>query len=77
MCRRMILCVITATHSADSLGDTSQVDLRPSQSVCVTLVDVVRVDPGAPAVFGTLPGQSYGGAVAAQHGDAVRSTGSC
>lgn len=73
----MILCLINATHSTDSLCDASQVDLLPNQSVGVTLVDVVCIDPGAPAVFGTLPGQSYGGPVAAQHGDAVRSTGSC
>lgn len=69
--------VTDAAHSADPLGDGLQVDLLPHQSVGVALVHVVSVDLGASAVFGTLPGQSHGGAVAAQHGDAEGSAGSC
>lgn len=62
-------------HRADPLGDGGQVDLLPHQRVGVALVDVVGVDLGAAAVFGALPGQSHGGAVAAQHGDSIRSAG--
>lgn len=62
-------------HSADPVGDGGQVDLLPHQRVGVALVDVVGVDLGAAAVFGAFPGQRHGGAVAAQHGDSVRSAG--
>lgn len=65
-----------STHGADSLLDGRQVDLLPQVSVGVTLVDVVGVDLGAAAVFGTLPGDGHGGAVTAQHGDAEGSAGS-
>lgn len=65
------------THGADSLFDAGQVDFLPHQSVSVTLVDVIRVDLGAAAVFGAPPGHRDGGAVRAQHGDAVWSAGSC
>lgn len=72
----MILRLIDATHSADSLRDGHQVDLLPNQRVGVSLVDVVSVDFGAATVFGFLPGQSHGGAVTAQQGDAEGSAGS-
>lgn len=70
------MCVSDVTHGAGPLGDGRLVDLLPHQRVGVALVDVVSVDLGAAAVFGTLPGQSDGGAVAAQHGDAEGSAGS-
>lgn len=64
-------------HSTDPLGDGLLVDLLPHQGVDISFVDVVGVDLGATTVFWTLPGQSNGGAIAAQHGDAIRSAGSC
>lgn len=65
-----------ASYCADPLGDGLLVDLLPHQRVGVTPVDVVGFDHGAAAVFGFLPGDGHGGAVAAQQGDAVRSAGS-
>lgn len=70
-------CKNRSAHSADPLCDCRQVDFLPRQSVSITLVDVVGIDLGAPAVFGALPGHSYGQAITTQHGNAVRSTGSC
>lgn len=69
------VCVCTS-YGADPLGDGLLVDLLPQQRVCVAPVDVVGFDPGAAAVFGFLPGDGHGGAVAAQQGDAVRRAGS-
>ena len=60
---------LLVTHGADPLLHSGHVDLLPHQRVSVPLVDVVGVDLGASAVFGALPDQSHGGAVAAQHAD--------
>lgn len=68
--------VQNGAHGADPLGEGLLVDLFPHQGVRIAFVNVVGVDLGAAAVLRTLPGQSHGGAVAAQHGDAVRSAGS-
>ena len=63
------------THGVDPLLDCADVDLLPLQLVGVAAVHVVGVDAGAPAVLGALPGHGHGGPVAAQQGDAERSTG--
>lgn len=73
----LCVCVcVCASYGADPLSDGLLVDLLPHQRVGVAPVDVVGFDLGAAAVFGFLPGDGHGGAVAAQQGDAVRSAGS-
>lgn len=64
-------------HSDDPLSDGPSVDLFPHQRVNISLVNVVSVDLGAAAVFGSLPGKGYGGAITVQHGHAIGSTWSC
>lgn len=67
---------VHVTYGVNSLCDWCQVHLLPDQGVGVAVVDVVGVDLGAAAVFGTLPAHGHGGAVTAQQADSIGSSGS-